>query len=206
MVFLFICLFILLSTIIFSISKIRIKVINLKYYISNTRHINDNFKFKIQLIIFNKIKIINIDINKELLEKLKFREKLEKAKLKFSEREIKINKKVLKYIPKINLKTNYLNLNIELGTENSALTSLIIPIVSGIISIILSKNSYNEKNIYYNVEPIYYNQNIFNIELSGIFEIKMIHIINIIYILNKNKGVIKNERASYRRAYGYSYE
>ena len=64
--------------------------------------------------------------------------------------------------------------------------------------------NYKEQNI--NIYPVYNYQNLLNIEFSGIFEIKMIHIINIIYILNKKEGVKKNERTSNRRSYDYSYE
>ena len=206
MVFLFISILLSIATIIFLHSKIRIEILNFKFYSNKTNHINKNYKFIIQLIIFNKIRAVNIEINKNAIEKLNLKGKFEKTKLKFIENNVKIDSNIIKNISKLQFKTNYLNLDINLGTENSVYTSLLVPIISGIISYILSKNSYNEKSIYYKVEPIYYNQNIFNIELSGIFEIKMIHIINIIYILNRKKGVKNNERTSNRRSYDYSYE
>ena len=56
----------------------------------------------------------------------------------------------------------------------------------------------------FQIKPIYNNQNILNIALSGIFQIKMIHIINIIYILNKKEGVKNYERTSNRRAYWFT--
>ena len=57
----------------------------------------------------------------------------------------------------------------------------------------------------YNIKPIYNNQNLIIGEFSGIFQIKMIHIINI-YVLKRKEGVKKNERTSHRRSYDYSYE
>ena len=73
------------------------------------------------------------------------------------------------------------------------------------MSITISKKAMREDKIFYNVEPIYNSQNLINIAISGIFQIKMIHIINTIYVLNK-KGGIEYERTSNRRSYDYSYE
>ena len=71
---------------------------------------------------------------------------------------------------------------------------------------IFKEKSTKKATTNFNVTPIYNNPNLINIEFSGIFEIKMIHIINIIYILNKKEGVEKNDGTSNRRAYDYSYE
>ena len=58
------------------------------------------------------------------------------------------------------------------------------------------------------MNPVYQNQNLVNLSVSGIFEVKLRHIINIIYILNRKekKGVKKYERTSNRGSYDYSYE
>ena len=64
---------------------------------------------------------------------------------------------------------------------------------------------YNE-NQKFLIQPIYINQNLINIECSGIFEIEMIHIINTICIVNKKRKGDKNERTSNRRSYDYGYE
>ena len=50
------------------------------------------------------------------------------------------------------------------------------------------------------------NENLLNIEISSIFQIKMIHIINTICIVNKKRKGDKNERTSNRRPYDYGYE
>ena len=52
----------------------------------------------------------------------------------------------------------------------------------------------------------YINKNLLNIEISSIFQIKMIHIINTICIVNKKRKGDKNERTSNRRPYDYGYE
>ena len=63
------------------------------------------------------------------------------------------------------------------------------------------------QNYIYNIKPIYNNKNLYKINLNCIIEIKMVHIINIIYMLLK-KGRKKNEcsTTSNRKPYAYSYE
>ena len=99
-----------------------------------------------------------------------------------------------------------IKLEIELGTENASATAILVPIISTIISFIIKQKVKDCKKQIFNIKPLFLNQNMVNIEISGIFEIKMIHIINIIYILNNKKGEDKNERTSDRRSYAYSYE
>ena len=119
---------------------------------------------------------------------------------------VKVDKNFFKAIKKINLKIEKLNLNMEIGTENATLTSVIVPAISTIIAIYLRKKIKNYENQTFIIQPVYQNQNLINIYISGIFEIKMIHIIDMLYMLNK-KGEVKNyERTSNRRTYDYSYE
>mgnify|MGYP000162843410 CR=1 FL=1 len=58
----------------------------------------------------------------------------------------------------------------------------------------------------FEIQPVYINKNLINILVSGIFEIRMIHIINTICTMKKEGKGDKNERTSNRRAYDYSYE
>ena len=99
-----------------------------------------------------------------------------------------------------------LDLEIQFGTEVAFLTAMLVAIFSSAISIGISNMYVKEDNIHYQVEPIYTSQNFVKIAISGIFQIKMVHIINIIYVLNKKGGMKNNERTSNRRSYDYSYE
>ena len=54
--------------------------------------------------------------------------------------------------------------------------------------------------------PKYGDENFIDLQFNGIFEIKMIHIINTICIEKKKRRVEENERTSNRRSYDYSYE
>ena len=87
------------------------------------------------------------------------------------------------------------------------ITALIIPIISTFIAMFLSQKvkKYND-NQKFLIQPVYINQNLINIEFSGIFQIKMMHIINTIFIVNKKRKGDKNERTSHRRSYDYGYE
>ena len=207
LVFLFI---LLLIIILLTFSRIQIEVLNLKYKSIEKRHLNQNYEIVLILKILDKIPILKLKIDKKKLEKLKKKEKLQKRvneiNLKIIENKNKFDKNVLEAIKKANIEIKKINLKIEIGTENAFFTSLLIPVISTIVSILIRRKIKNIEKQRFIVNPIYCNQNIANIEISGIFEIKMIHIINIIYILNKKEGVKKNERTSNRRSYDYSYE
>ena len=170
------------------------------------RHINKDYKIIIQLCILAKIPIVKINITKTKLEKLKIKEKMQKIDINVLKDDKEFDKKILKAIKEAKIIIKKMNLKIELGTENAALTSIIIPVISTLIAFLLKNRIKEYTSQTFVIRPIYINQNLINIAFSGIFEIKMIHIINIIYILNKKEGEDKNERTSNRRAYDYSYE
>ena len=200
-----IILIVLIITIIITKAKISIEVKNLKIRADKKMYISEDYKIIFKIIILNKIPILKFNLNNEKLI-LKRNKKIKKKGLKEeSFLKNKIKKEFIKHFSDIQV--NKLNLKIRIGTENAFFTSMIIPIVSSIISIILMKKITNVEKQKYIVEPIYLNQNILEILISGIFEMKLIHIINIIYILKqKEEGVKKNERTSNRRSYDYSYE
>ena len=232
MVFLFIItISIILLVTLFLFSKIKIEIRNLKYssnlseqYIKNidininknengndNKHkkinIDGNYIIVLKLCILGKIPVINIKITSEKIKKFKFKfkEKIKKIDIQKIEKDMSINK--LKEVLKENkFVINRINLNIEIGTENASLTAILIPIISMVISFLLKNKIKSYKIQKFNVKPVFINKNLLNIDFSGIFEIKMIHIINIIYILNKKEGVKKYERTSNRRSYAYSYE
>ena len=100
-----------------------------------------------------------------------------------------------------------MNLEISLGTENASLTAMLVPFVTTILMISLkNKLKRYDENQKLLIKPLFINQNIVNIVFSGIFEIKMIHIINAICIVNKKRKGDKYDRTSNRRSYDYGYE
>lgn len=203
MVFLFILISIILS---FIFSKIRIEVINFKFDSTSQKHVNKDYKIIIKFCIFNKIPVIKSTITQDKFKKIKVNQKAKDIAIKALRNKKKIDVKSFSAIKKINISIKDIRLKINIGTENAGFTAIIVGIISTIIPIVLRNKVEDYKNQTFAINPIYINQNLINITLSGIFETRMIHIINIIYILNKKEGGKKHERASNRRSYAYSYE
>lgn len=181
----------------------------------------------------NKKKIKNIIIK---IKKKRFNKKVEKNKYKiikdhkknkkidanfiktfYSNPQQNINPKQNKKLKSIidtkqiidNLKIELIkaNLQINVGTENAAITSFTVPIISSIASTIYSYfiKEYTAKHKF-KITPIYNNQNLINVNFSGIIYIKMIHIISTICMLIKKRKGDKNVRTSNTRSYDYNYE
>ena len=208
MVFLFIFLIIILMIITI---RIKFDFKNFNFSILENKKINKNYEIKIVIYIFQKIPILKTKIDDEKIQKIINNEKLRNAiksqEIKIFENRKNIDKEIISAIKNIKLEVDEMNLKIEVGTENASMTAFIIPIISTILAIFLSKKvkKYNNKQIF-SVIPKYINKNLINIEFSGIFQLKMIHIINTICIVNKRKKGDKNERTSNRRSYDYGYE
>ena len=204
MVFLFI-LIIIIFILIFL--KIKIEIKNLKISSNMPKHLATDYIIEFKLYILKKIPIIKFIITDEKIRKLKIKEKLKKVDIKKIEKDLNANK-IKEIIKKSKFTIKEFKLKVEIGTENASFTAIVVPIISTLISFILKNKikKYNYKNQKFIIKPIFLNKNIVNINFSGIFEIKMIHIINIMYIINKKEGVKKYERTSNRRPYAYSYE
>lgn len=208
MVFLFVILIIVIAIITL---KIKVEVENVQFNSYEKDHLKNNYKINIKIYIFRKLPIFKIKIDnnkvKRLMKNDKIMEKVKVEKNKIMLNKKDINMKTLKALKNIKIDIKKLNLDINIGTENAAMTAIIIPILSTIIAINLRNqmSKYNRNHVF-KITPIYMNQNLINIDFSGIFEVKMIHIINTICILNKERKSERYERTSHRRSYGYSYE
>ncbi len=187
-------------------SKINIEINNFKFSSETKRHLNKNYNIIIRLYIFSIIPLLKVNITKTKMEKLKLKEKIDKIDFKAIRDRNQIDEKALEALKELNIDIQNIKLKIDLGTENASLTSIIIPIISTIIGIILSRKIKKIENQSFIIKPVYINENLINIDFSGIFELKMRHIINIIYMLNKKEGVKEYERTSNRGSYDYSYE
>ena len=194
---LFSIILILLSTIKLNIKNISIK--NIENGIKK-KEIDKDFDIYLELYLFGKIKAAKIKITDKILKKMHVKENVEDI-----EKDVKTIKKVksLEIIKMLKIKIEELNLNAEIGTEEILLTVFIVTILSSIIGIAF-RNCKHE-NVKYRIMPLYQFGNTINFNLNCIINVKMVHIIHIIYILLK-KGMIKNERTSNRRSYDYSYE
>ena len=209
MVFLLIFLIIILMVITL---KIKINFTDFEFNTQKHNKLEKDYKIKITVYTFNKIPIIKTKITNEKIQQIiknpKIKEAIKNQETKLIENRKDIDINVIKSIKKIKIEIEEIQLKITIGTENAATTAFIIPILSTIIATVLSRNikKYNDKQTF-EIKPVYMNQNLLNIEFSGIIQIKMIHIINTICIVNKKKRKgDKNERTSNRRSYDYSYE
>ena len=204
MVFLliFLIMFLALITI-----RIQIKLKNVEFNSNKQEHFNKNFIVEIKLYIFNFIPILKSKITNKKILKIINNEKIKKElKLVENRKDIDI-KTTINLLKNIKVQIDEMKLDVTVGTEDASITAFMIPIMSTVIAIFLSRqvHKYNDKQIF-SIKPIYINQNLINIEFSGIFQIKMIHIINTICILNKKRKGDINERTSDRRTYDYGYE
>ena len=209
MVFLLIFLIIILMVITL---KIKINFTDFEFNTQKHNKLEKDYKIKITIYTFNKIPIIKTKITNEKIQQIiknpKIKEAIKNQETKLIENRKDIDINVIKSIKNIKIEIEEIQLKITIGTENAATTAFIIPILSTIIATVLSRNvkKYNNKQTF-EITPVYINQNLLNIEFSGIIQIKMIHIINTICIVNKKKRKgDKNERTSNRRSYDYSYE
>ena len=205
MVFLFILLTIIIVLI---FSKIQVEIENFRLNLPKNKNkiLNDTFLFKIKLVIFGTLPIINLKINREKLKKLENNLKDKKIKLDINKIGKQITKENINDARKLQMHIEKIKLKINFGRENTILTSFIVPIISTIWSIVLTKKRVKEEKQRLEINPIYNKGNLVNIVFEGIFEIKMIHIIKVICAKIKKRRVEKYERTSNRRAYDYSYE
>ena len=184
------------------VSTLHIQIKNLS--VSNMKPKNKaKYAIIISLYLGNKIKWIWFNLNDKRMKKMYSKIQLEKL-------DFQKLKKDLKQLPKLKPKISYLNLDANLGVIDPTATSFLVAIIATIISLLLPylATDLKEKNYIYNIKPLYYNQNLYKVNVDCIIEIKMVHIINVIYYILIKKGRKKNDQSttSNRKSYAYSYE
>ncbi len=230
MVLVFIMLAILITVLILSIliilSTLNIEIKDFEVASKQIREEqNSDYAVIISLYLGNKIKWISVHLNSKRMRKMYSKMQLEKIDIKKLEKDFSLQD--LKIIKKLKPKISYLNLKAKIGLESPVPTAFLVSTISSIIAIILPHfaiktnlksnihkktkakvNTYpNNKQYYYEIIPIYQNKNLYKIQFNCIIQVKMVHIIDVIYIFLRKERSIKNERTtSNRRAYGYSYE
>ena len=168
---------------------------NIEYYdkVQREKNISDNHENKLEYVIvlsfrvFNKLKWFSIHLNDEKIRKIYNKMKLEKIDLRKIEKEFKFED--LKIMKKLEIKLSYLNLQMQLGTQNPITTAFLVTIFSTMISVILPyiTTSMQKENYQYTIQPIYQKGNLYKIQFNCIIQVKIIHIINVILIFLKRK-------------------
>ena len=175
---------------------------------------NDDKKIKKEVIVYLDIyfliifRIARIKIDEDRVNKIKNKHKNEKIDMKILKEDNKVNKAIKGVIKHKMTKISMVNLDAKIGLIDGILTSASVAILSTIVSIVLSLliKDYKQDNINYKIIPIYSNEITVKIFLSCIIEVKLVHIIYMIYVILKKGSVKLNERTSNRRSYAYSYE
>ena len=208
MAFLFILLIIaILINVIILLSKIQIQIKNVHFNSSKPKgKLDANYKIIIIVYILKKIPILKINVTQSKLKKLKLKEKVRQAEIDIIQNKKKIDKEILQELRKIKVQIKYWNLELLLGTEDAKITALIVGYLSIFLGIYLNKKISKHENKKFSIQPVYIGQNILKLIFEGIFEIKTVNIINIIWNLKKKERRNGNERTSNRRSYDYSYE
>ena len=201
LVFFIILITLILIILLIYLSGIKIQVEEIEIERRNKIKIND-FKINIYFMLFNKIKIIKIGINKEKIEKVNFSKLSEKIK----EKNIKPDSKVMmKGLKELNIKTESLNIKAKFGLSNAVIMAYLVAIINIVLSILFAKlaNGYKNENYNYVIKPLQTEKFYLKLSINCIISIK---IANIISMIIKNRSEVKDERTSNRGFDGNCYE
>ena len=129
--------------------------------------INKESKIYVYLVLFGKIKLFKKDVKNM---------KPPKFKIKNTDIDIKILKGkdvVINYVEmfkNIDIDIKMIDLNMQIGTQDAAITAILTGIISSMLGIIIKKPKYE-------IIPIYSNKDFIKIRLEGIFSIYLMQYI-----------------------------
>ena len=202
LVFIFLAILILTSfaMLLLALSNIQIELKQL--HISNNK---GKLKLKVilnlSILLFNRIKILKISIDNKKIIKILKSGKVNFSNVNISKESKKIIKKFLKSDAVI---IETLSIDGYFSTFNNVLSGIIFSISNALIPILISKKLEGRYNN--NISFLNQNQNIINISINCIISIKIVNIINTLYLLKKKGGSDKYGKSSNRRSYAYSNE
>lgn len=179
-------------------SGIKVDLKNIEIEKKNKIVLN-NLKLNIYFMLFNKIKILKLTIDKEKLIKIK----ASKLFKKLTQKNIDIDiKQTLQDLKNIQIRTERLNIKAKLGFDNAVIMAYVAAVINILLSSLYAKIMDNYKNYSYLVEPIQTEKFYFKLSINCIISVKIANIINMIM----NRSDVKNERTSNRRLNGNCYE
>lgn len=197
LVFLILCILILISVIFFiliiSTLKINIKELEVNNILEPKLKIF--YKIELGIYLLDKLKILKLTFtpNSKIIKTIKNK----------AQQSIKVDLEILKLVKYIKIDIEKLNFKLDIGTYDVLLNTSIVFIISTVISILVPHlvDNKNYKNIYYKILPINKNKNLIDLKLNCIIKLKMVHIINILYMYLSKKGGDRFDGTSNRRAY-----
>lgn len=207
LVFFIILSIIIIITIMFYFSTIKVEIDTLEIDNLQKAKIN-SFNIKIYLVFFNKIKWLKISINKEKIEKIKkvnLNRLIEKILNLEIFKQLKnanfIQKEgiIAKALKKSKINIERLNLKAEIGLDNIIVLSYLVAVLDIALGIALARraSSIKEEKYKYVIEPIQTKKFYLSISLNSIICVKVSNIIKIIIrkkLLNSPKPPIFHQR------------
>ena len=214
MVFLFIF-FIIIFLIL--TSNIRIEMKSIEFSSEKKAHLNKNYTILIKWCILKALPILKIKINEQKFKKWNVEKSIKKSidkmeiqlivnKNQFDKEFFEIAKASFK---NLNLEICRLNLEAEYATEDATITAFVLPVISSILTLWLKKQEEKNKELtpyYFKIQPIFQNKNFIKFRISGVFNLKIIHIISTICVIKKKMKAEKHRRIYHRSHYDYGKE
>lgn len=187
-------------------SKIQLEIENFKVLAGeNNIIIESNYKISIKIFILKKVKILDKQIKKINLKSQNSLKKIQNIlKKQINDEKKNINVQRIKVLKYLEIRLKELNLKISLGTENAALTAILVGILYSIIPTVCKYFFKLQENIKLEIKPIYQDKNQATFFFEGIFELNLIHIINIYKVLIRKERNKKDDRTSDRKPYAYN--
>ena len=155
-------------------SKIIINIENLEINAINTQINVDTMLISIEIKLYKVLKVLKVKFYRYYFQifgiKIYYRKALKyESKTEFSQKIYKFIKKNNIQIKNIKPELEYFKFNLNFGTENAIITSVITATLSGIIVIILNKfvNNFNREDYSFKITPNYFNMNNFRMELKS---------------------------------------
>lgn len=187
---------ILLIILVFYLSNVEIDIKNY-YYDSKTK--TKDFLIYIRLKFFN-ITYLKLKFNSKRNKKYR----ILNLSNKFLKNKV-FEKENIKKISELKINIKKIDLSLNIGLIDLMLTTFFVAFISAILSIYLNKfiENNNTKKCEYKIMPIYNTDEIkLKLKLNCIINVKMVHIINIIYtLLQKTRSDKNYDRTSDRRTY-----
>lgn len=184
--------------------EIKLEFENIKIKLDTKKKLNNDNKILLKIYILNKIKISEIDLKKININRNKFKDRI--TKLRKNNSNLSFNLNAIDILRRESFLIEKMDLQVIVGTENAALTAIIVGIIASIIGNIIRDKCKEVLNQKFNVIPNYENINFLKIEFNGIFSVKIANIIDIAKLLIKKGRVKEHDRTSNRRSYVYSNE
>lgn len=157
-------------SLLFSCIVINIEECEISYNENKNNKFNiEKLKIRVQIYLFKFIKLLSINVNKDILAKIKYKLTIEEFQ-KLNDEQKRGVIFAIKNIRKLRVKIKTIDLDLDLGTENMLATTFLVPVISTALSTLITSNMEDENlgektNCKFKVTPKYINTN--NFKLKG---------------------------------------